>query len=117
MELKLKNGDYVPDGMGGLQRVNGQEELLQRVLFCLTARRGMFPFGETLGSRLWQLGRLPPSQRQAAAEQYVAEALAGEKGLAVESVELKCREDGTAELHAVLEYEGEELRVTLEMRV
>ena len=70
MELKLKNGDYVPDGMGGLQRVNGHEELLQRVLFCLTARRGMFPFGETLGSRLWQLGRLLPSQRQAAAEQY-----------------------------------------------
>ena len=40
MELKLRNGDYVPDGVGGLKRVEGREALLQRVLFKLTARRG-----------------------------------------------------------------------------
>lgn len=117
MELRLKNGDYVPDGMGGLQRVDGQEELLQRVLFCLTARRGAFPFGEELGSRLWQLGQLPLSQRQAAATQYVTEALAGERDLSVEYVELLPRENGAAELRAVLEHGGEKLRVTLEMQV
>lgn len=59
MELILRNGDYVPDGVGGLRRAAGQEALLQRVLFRLTARRGAFPFWEDLGSRLWQLGRLP----------------------------------------------------------
>ena len=88
MELMLKNGDYVPNGVGGLRRVFGKEELLQRVLFKLTARRGMFPFREDLGSRLWQLGRLPVAQRLSAAEQYVIEALADEAGLAVESVDL-----------------------------
>lgn len=52
MELELKNGDYLADGVGGLRRVGGREALLQRVLFRLTARRGGFPFWETLGSRL-----------------------------------------------------------------
>lgn len=60
MELKLRNGDYVPDGVGGLKRVEGREALLQRVLFKLTARRGAFPFLPELGSRLWQLGKAPP---------------------------------------------------------
>ena len=40
MELLIKNRDYVPDGTGGFVRVSGKEELLQRVLFQLSARRG-----------------------------------------------------------------------------
>ena len=55
MELELKNGDYVPDGIGGVHRVSGREALAQRVLFRLTARRGSFPFWPELGSRLYQL--------------------------------------------------------------
>ncbi len=117
MELKLKNGDYVTDGVGGLQRVEGREELLQRVLFRLTAHRGAFPFREELGSRLWQLGRLPAAQRQSAAAQYVAEALAEERELSVESVELTPREDGTAALHVALRRDDETLNVTLDIRV
>jgi len=117
MELKLKNGDYVPDGVGGLRRVEGREELLQRVLFKLTAHRGMFPFQEDLGSHLWQLGRLSVSQRQSAAVQYVAEALSGEQGLSVESVELLPPENGVAALKVILSYAGEELAVTLDIRV
>ena len=69
MELKLRDGDYVPDGIGGLCRVDGNGALLQRTLFKLTARRGMFPFLEKLGSRLWQLGEVPPGRRQSAAAQ------------------------------------------------
>ena len=52
MELMIRNGDYVAEGGNRLCRVGGQEALLQRVLFRLTARRGSFPFWETLGSRL-----------------------------------------------------------------
>ena len=78
MELQIQNGDYVTDGCGGLERVEGTQALLQRVLFRLKAHRGQFPFLETLGSRLWQLGQVSSGQRQAAAEQYVAEALAEE---------------------------------------
>ena len=36
-ELKLKNGDYVKAG-GRLEKAEGREALLQRVLFKLTAR-------------------------------------------------------------------------------
>ena len=117
MELRLEKGDYIPDGRGGVVRVSGDDALLQRVLFRLTAHRGAFPFEETLGSRLWQLGRMPPSQQKSAAAQYVAEALSGEAGLSVESVELTPGKDGAAALTAVLDYRGEALTVTLEIRI
>ncbi len=43
MEAKLFNGDYIPDGLGGVARCKGADALLERVLFRLTARRGQFP--------------------------------------------------------------------------
>jgi DNA-binding MarR family transcriptional regulator len=52
MELKLKNRDYCPDGSGGLERGDGAQAVLARVLFRLTARRGALPFLPELGSRL-----------------------------------------------------------------
>lgn len=112
MELKLQKGDYVPDGAGGLQRVDGAEALGQRVLFKLTARRGQFPFRADLGSRLWRLGQVPAAQRQAAAQQYVAEALADEPGLRVERVTLRSG-DGGGTLAVELLAGGEALRVEL----
>ena len=115
MELELKNGDYIADGMGGLRRVQGREALLQRALFRLTARRGTFPFWESLGSRLWALGWTPGPERQAAACQYVTEALA-EEPVTVEDVTLEEGRDGTAFVTARLRYEGEDLPVTVEVR-
>ena len=76
MELKLRNGDYVPDGLGGFQRQTGSEALLSRALFLLTARRGAFPFLPELGSQLWRLREEKPSGRDMAALQYAQEALA-----------------------------------------
>ena len=67
MGLCLRNGDYVPDHHGGLRRAEGQEALLERVLFRLAARRGTFPFLPALGSRLWKLGQVPGAERQSAA--------------------------------------------------
>jgi len=114
MELELKNGDYIADGVGGLRRVQGREALLQRVLFRLTARRGTFPFWESLGSRLWELGRLPAIERTSAARQYVTEALA-EEPLTVEDVTLEQERDGTASVTARLRYQGEALPVTVKV--
>ena len=85
--LVLVNGDYVPQG-NGLQSAKGDEAVLQRMLMKLTARRGQCPFMENFGSRLWTLDRLRPADRQAAAEQYVLEALRDEPGLMVEQVTL-----------------------------
>ena len=64
MERVLRDGDYVPDGAGGLSTRTGGEEALARVLFRLTARRGGLPFLPDLGSRLYQLSREKPSARQ-----------------------------------------------------
>ena len=51
MGLSLRNGDYVPDGTGGLRWTEGREALLEQVLFRLTARRGTFPFLPELRNR------------------------------------------------------------------
>lgn len=99
MELMLRNGDYVPDGNGGFLRAEGTDELLQRVLWKLTVRRGSFPFLPDLGSRLYLLPREKAGGRTALARQYVAEALAGE-ALEIDGVTL----------------EGETLRVDLTWR-
>ena len=114
MELALRDGDYVADGAGGLRRVQGREALLQRVLFRLTARRGSFPFWESLGSRLWALGSVPAAERRAAARLYVAEALA-EEPVRVEDVALEQGRDGTAAVTAALRCEGGDLPVTVEV--
>lgn len=110
-ELKIKDGDYVFDGVGGAVQVKGQDALLQRVLFKLTARRGGFPFLENLGSTLYALGSVPASQRQSAAAAAVVQALADEENLQVEQVEL----DGDR-LTVRLKNEGEELDVQLTVR-
>lgn len=116
MELALRNGDYLSDGAGGLRRAQGKEALLQRVMFRLTAKRGSFPFWEDLGSRLWQLSQLPMAARQAAAKQYVTEALAGERGVYVEQVTLVQTGD-RAELTTQMIWQGETLAVTVEIQM
>ena len=113
-ELKIREGDYRRSG-GGLATVDGAEGLLQRVMFRLTARTGAFPFWESRGSRLWQLGRIPAAQRQAAAMQYTAEALQDEQ-LTVEDVALQERADGTMAMTAALRGEGQTLSVTVDIR-
>ena len=110
MELLLENRDYVPDGHGGVTGLRGMEAKLARVLFRLTARRGALPFQPELGSRLYQLGRLPVAERQGAAEQYVAEALAGESGLRVTEVSL-AQEGDRGLLTVRLDWQGEALAV------
>ena len=56
MELKIRNGDYVALENGGMEMVEGSAELIQRVLYRLTARREGFPFIPTLGSTLSWVG-------------------------------------------------------------
>ena len=114
METKLINGDYVANGLGGVVRCKGDEALLARVLYRLTARRGALPFLPGLGSRLYLLGRERPSARQALAVQYVTEALREEPELSVRSVELvQDRERGV--LTVSLDWRGEGLTAQVEV--
>ena len=115
MPLMLRDGDYMLDSAGRLRSADGQEALVQRVLLRLSARRGKFPFWQTLGSQLWTLGQLPQNARQSAAAQYVAEALA-EEDLQVESVTLSPLGDQRMLLEANLTVQGENLTVSLELQ-
>lgn len=109
MELKIRQRDYVSDGAGGLVRLGGEEELLQRVLYKLSTRRGSFALMPELGSRLHLLRNEKPAGRATAAKQYIAEALAGE-GISVSGVTLRER-DGALELEAALRRNEEETTV------
>lgn len=112
METKLINGDYVANGLGGVVRCKGDEALLARVLYRLTARRGQFPPMPTLGSRLYLLGRESVAQRPSAARLYVAEALA-EEDVNVTDVQLSPAGEGRMEVKVFLEYRGTDLTITL----
>lgn len=112
MEARLSNGDYVPDGLGGVVRCQGAQALLERVLFRLSARRGQFPLLPTLGSRLYMLSREPAAQRSSAARLYVAEALAEEE-VSVADVALAPGQDGRIQITVMLDYKGEDLAVTM----
>ena len=104
MELKIKDRDYVADGMGGLVRVSGWDELLERVLFKLSVRRGSFSLLPELGSKLHLLRREKGGNRTSAAKQYAAE-----EGLTVTGVELAEKGD-VLNLRVLLRYgekEGE----------
>lgn len=109
MALLLENGDYVPDGNGGLRTVTGTGELLQQVLFRLQVRRGSFPFLPELGSRLYLLTREKPSARPALARQYAAEALSDMQDIAVTGAELTHRENGGLKIRVGMEWRGERL--------
>lgn len=110
MSMLVKNGDYVPDGMGGFVESTGHEALLQRVLFRLMARRGAFPLLPKIGSRLFCLPSERASRRAALAKDYVEEALAEEEGLQVEEVQWNAQ---SGELVALLRYREQTLRVNL----
>ncbi len=110
MELMLRDGDYVRASGGGLKTVTGTEELLQRVLFQLSARRGSFPLLPEVGSRLWKLSGAPVARRADLAREYVAEALAGERDLEVTGVTLT-EETGAARLEVRLNWKGTALSV------
>ena len=109
MELMVREGDYLPDGRGGFVRAEGEQEILQRVMWKLCIRRGSFPFLPELGSQLHLLTREKPSAREALARQYVAQALSDEQDLQVRDVRLEG--DGT------LRVELEGLEQTVEVSV
>lgn len=110
--MLLQGGDYVPDGNGGFVTVTGREEMLSRVLFQLTARRGSFPFLPELGSRFHLLLREKPSAQETLAAQYAAEALAGEEELTL----MDTRWDGdAARLTLLLDWKGESVTTVVEL--
>ncbi|MCD8144263.1 MAG: hypothetical protein LUD79_02790 [Oscillospiraceae bacterium] len=111
MTILLSEGDYVPDSSGMLKSLSGMEEVLQRVLIKLTARRGGFPLLPTLGSRLYLLLHQSPKSRNALAKQYVLEALSDETDLKVDDVTVTLTGDNSAQVTVALTWQGTALSV------
>ena len=113
MEIRLDNGEYVTDDLGMTQRVTGNEEILQRVMMRLRARRGAFWPDRDYGSRLWTLGRIPKSQRPNAARQFAAEALADEKDVELLDVSYAETGDGGAQIAVTVGVGGAEAEISV----
>jgi len=105
MRLKLREGDYVPDNLGGFQRTEGKEALLEAALFCLAARRGCFGPLPELGSRLYTLQREKPGNYGALAKKYAQEAL---RPLGLEVTEVTLRQQSDCLYMTVEACRGEE---------
>ena len=115
MEMRLVDGRYVPDGVGGFETVSGAEEILERALFKLRARRGGFALMPELGSRLYLLHRTKPSARTAAARQYIAEALSDEPELVLTDVAVTEPGGGALAITAGFALSGDEETVSFEV--
>ncbi|MBQ3557443.1 MAG: hypothetical protein IJA11_06570 [Oscillospiraceae bacterium] len=110
-EWQMKDGDLIPNGAGGFELVHGEQALLQRVLFKLTARRGAFPFLPELGSKLHTLCREKPGARRSLCAQYVAQALEGEEVTVKEVVYTESK--GRAQVDVRLELQGHDATVSV----
>lgn len=116
MELKLRDGAYVISPAGLPETVSGAEEILQRALLRLAARRGSFWPDPEYGSRLHTLCRLKPGQRASAARLFAAEALEGERDVILEDVTYTPGEgDGGTVAVTLLLADGTETELSLEV--
>ena len=106
MELKLVNGDYIPDETGGFETVSAFEEKLQRILYKLMCRKGGFAPMPSLGSELYKLLREKREQREVTARKYILEALEDEADVILSAVSVTDAESGLL-LQAEFEYSGE----------
>lgn len=102
LELKMRNGDYVPAANGDFETVSGEDEVLQRAMLRLQARRGCFDALPDYGSRLYTLCRLKPGERAAGARTFAEEALAAEPEVQVGEVRYTPGADGGARLEIEL---------------
>jgi len=111
MELKLSGSDYAVSE-GKLSSVSGAEEILQRVLMKLTAKRGGFAPMPEFGSRLHLLPGAKKSERAALSEAYVAEALAGERDISISSLNVS-EAGGEIRIALTLRYKGNDFDLAL----
>lgn len=96
-----------------MQTVSGNEEILQRVLMRLKARRGGFLPMPEFGSRLHELCGMKKGERASCAKQFVFEALESEKGVSVREVEYAEGEDGMGIITVRLTVGGENIALQM----
>ena len=109
MRMRMENRDYVPDRIGGFERLSGEGQVLHQALFLLSARRGKFAPLPEVGSRLYLLHREKPSAWEASAAAYAQEALAP-MGIRVKKAAVQRIHDGLLVTIAA-EYQGSEQKL------
>lgn len=112
MTAVLKDGDYVFDARGRIMEVSGRDELIQRALIRLKARKGQFPLDPNLGSELFRLdlNRASPDQ----IDPLIREALAPIHEIQVLGAERTVHpEDGRLSLTVSLKIGGDTALVAL----
>ncbi len=106
MELILRDGDYVPDGLGGFARGLSTQGMLAKALFLLSAKRGKSPILPDFGSYLYLLGREQPSAWNMVALQYANEALSG-SGMEAVSATVTALDDDTISVAVYLQIDDD----------
>ena len=114
VSLLLQNRDNASDGNGGVAVARDGDELLDEVLFRLTARRDSFPFLPGLGSRMHLLRRAKPSERESLALQYAVEALEDLAEVTVTGASVE-QEGGALRVSVELLWQGTRLAVTAQL--
>lgn len=76
MDTLLVSGDHYTDARGLPVPLEGDDELIQRVLICLQVKKGSFALDKGLGSELYKLPRSDSERNARLAMSYVQEALA-----------------------------------------
>ena len=112
MELRLSEGKYVCDDRGIPISDSGDQEIVDRVLFKLTARQGEFPFLPNLGSRLYKLPFEKSANLRNVAYQYVLEAIDDETEVQVQDVKLEVLDD-SIDLTVILIRNDDSIRINL----
>lgn len=113
MSIRLIDRDYRSDGAGGLKSGGSAEQVLDEVLFRLSARRGALPMLPELGSEMYRLRSLKPSARQTMAREYAVQALADLDEATVTDAQVTEGADGLR-VTVDLQWQGESLRVEWE---
>ena len=91
---------------------SGDQEIVDRVLFKLTARQGEFPFLTNLGSRLYKLPFEKSANLRNVAYQYVLEAIDDETEVQVQDVKVEVLDD-SIDLTVILIRNDDSIRINL----
>ena len=114
MEMKLCNGDYIPNSLNGFKLAMGFEEKLERILYKLSCRKGGFAPMPNLGSELHKLLREKRENRVSSARKYILEALFDEHGIVLTDVRVSEINEGLT-VDAEFEYSGLKESVTIKL--
>jgi len=98
MDTLLVKGDHYTDARGLPVALDGESELIQRILIRLQIRKGAFVLDPELGSELYKLRHSGSEQNNRLAMGYVQEALADIPQVSVESVACTPLGDGVLQV-------------------